>query len=173
MRIRFKTQLGSALRILALVSLLAVLLAACGGGGAAKETGPVVLPLDKRIENYANSLREEQEWLWDRMLDADDNPQPSGDLCDFPTYTREPVVLTRTEQRDFPDLIPMVADVDNAAFQVGLAHDEWKNLCDGWSNANTTLPNMQNELTNAAFYLDRVDAALALYRTPPAAETTQ
>lgn len=142
-----------------------LLLTACGGGGAAVGGGPGG-PLDERMENYEESLREELNWLWETMALLNTYQRPIPEICEDKTFEHNPVTITDEEREADETGGKLVDHLDYAGTLIAQAHEQWSRFCSLDAAANDTYALMNSRLLAANDSLNLVRDTIRQRKEP-------
>jgi len=142
--------------------LFVVVLAACGGGGAAETP----LTLDQQMTNYEASLRAEADWLWSNMNYATTHARPETSQCAARDFKHKPVELDDTTRQTDLTAGSLVDNLNYVAELIGQARDQWKLFCDNQINSATASAFLESRLRPAYETLNTITTMLEQRITP-------
>jgi hypothetical protein len=141
---------------------LAVLLVGVGIvlGGCERDTRS----LSTQLADYESSLRDEANWLWDRMNYTRTHFNPDPALCQDRDFQHRAVMLDKNTRQTNRDAAHAADRLDEAAYYIRAVRQHWDAYCDG-ASVNPTY--MEKYLRDAYDRMNQARVRLKQEPRPP------
>lgn len=111
------------------------------------------------IRSYERSLRQEADWLWNKMNYARTHTAIEGDICAPRTFKHKPFSLNEDERQASPREASLADHLSYAATLISQAHDEWDLYCQSVRGSGGTANFIESRLLPAYNSLNQIRLA--------------